>query len=58
MPYKMRKLPNKNSYRVYNADTKKVYAKSTSRDKAIKQIKYLRAIEHGWKPKPRSLLRK
>ena len=57
MPYKMRKLPNKDLYKVYNTDTKKVYAKGTSREKSIKQLRYLRGIEHGWKPKPRSLLR-
>lgn len=58
MPYKIRKLPNKDLYRVYNSKTKKVHSKSTSKEKAIAQLKFLRGLEHGWKPKKKSLLRK
>lgn len=42
----MRKLPNKNKYRVYNKDTGIIYAKETSKNNAEKQIKLLRMIEH------------
>jgi hypothetical protein len=46
MPYKYRKLPNSTLYRVYNADTKKVYAKATTLENAVKQIKFLHMIEN------------
>lgn len=45
MPFVMRKLPNKNLYRVYNKDTKKVYSRATTKEKAQKQIKLLYLIE-------------
>lgn len=34
MPVKVRKLPGVKKYRVYNPDTKKVYAKRTTKKKA------------------------
>ena len=37
MPIKIRKLPNKQLYRVYNADTGEIYAKATTNEKAIHQ---------------------
>lgn len=46
MPYKIRKLPNKNKYRVYNVETKEVFAKGTTKDKAEKQVRYLNYIKH------------
>ena len=41
----MRKLPNKNKYRVYNKDTGRIFAKSTTKKNAEKQLFYLRAIK-------------
>ena len=43
----MRKLTGKNCYKVYNRKTKRVYAKCTTKVKAQKQIKLLRAIENN-----------
>ena len=53
MPYKIRKLPNKNMYRVYNDRTKEVKAKETTLAKAQKMVRLLNAVNHGWKPTPR-----
>ena len=47
MPYKIRKKRNQNCFTVYNAKTKRVYAKCTTRKKAEKQIRLLRAIKYG-----------
>ena len=46
MPYTLRKVPRKRCYRVYNKDTKKVFAKCSSKRNAQKQIRLLRAL-HG-----------
>lgn len=53
MPYKIRKLPNKDLYRVYNTDTKEVKAKETTLAKAKSMVRLLNAINHGWKPSSR-----
>jgi hypothetical protein len=45
MPYSMRKLPNKNLYRVYNRRTKRVTAYGTTLEKAKKQIRYLYMVD-------------
>ena len=37
MPYKIRKLPNRNKWRVYNPDTGHIYARETSKAKAEQQ---------------------
>lgn len=42
MPYGIRK--KKNCYSVYNKKTKKVFSKCTTRKKAMKQSRLLRAI--------------
>ena len=47
MPYKIRKVRNKDCYKVYNQKTKKVFAKCTTRNKAIKQERLLRAIKYS-----------
>jgi predicted solute-binding protein len=48
MPYKMRKVSNKNCYRVSKkTGTKRVFAKCTSRKNAISQMRLLRALEHN-----------
>ena len=51
MPIKMRKLPRKNKWRVYDGD--EVVAKSTTKEKAEKQVRLLRGIAHGMKPRGR-----
>lgn len=53
MPYHMRKLPRRDLYRVYNSKTKCVKAYATTYDNAKSMLRLLRAIEHGWTPKPR-----
>ena len=45
MPFKMRKLPNRDRYRVYNADTGEIYAYSTTKRKAEAQLRLLRMVE-------------
>ena len=45
MPFAMRKLRLKPLYKVYNRITKKVYSKGTTKEKAERQLKLLRAIE-------------
>jgi hypothetical protein len=47
MPYKTRKVRNRNCYRVYNPINKKTFAKCTSKKKAIKQMRLLRAIQNN-----------
>lgn len=44
MPFKIRKLPNKELYRVYNADTGDVLAKGTTKKKAEAQLRLLNSI--------------
>jgi len=41
MPYKIRKLPKKNLYRVTNPLTGRVFAKATTLEKARKQVRML-----------------
>jgi len=41
MPYKIRKLPKKNEYRVYNPETKEIHSYHTSLDNAEKQVRLL-----------------
>ena len=45
MPYSLRKVRNKNCYSVKTTKTKKVMAKCTTKEKAKKQIRLLRALE-------------
>ena len=47
MPYEMRKLPNKNCYRVSNKRTKRIMSKCATKKNAEKQIRLLRAIENN-----------
>jgi hypothetical protein len=47
MPYTIRKVPNKNCYRVTNKQTKKVLAKCTTMEKAKKQLRLLNAIDNN-----------
>jgi hypothetical protein len=47
MPYKTRKVANKRCYRVYNAKTRRVFAKCATAENAQKQLRLLRAIENN-----------
>lgn len=49
MPYKIRKLPNKDLYRVYNSITKDVKAYGTTLQKAKAMVRLLNAVDHGWR---------
>jgi len=44
MPYAMRKLPSQNRYRVYNTKTGKVHAKSSTKQKALAQLRLLSGV--------------
>lgn len=45
MPYKIRKIPNENYYRVKNADTGKVMSNKTTKEKAEAQVRLLMSLE-------------
>lgn len=45
MPYKIRKNRNKNTYKVYNTESGKVFAKETSLKKAEAQVRLLYMLE-------------
>ena len=47
MPYCLRKVSGKNCYRITNKKTKKVFAKCTTRAKANRQLRLLRAIQNN-----------
>ena len=49
MPYAVRKMPKRNCYKVFNKNTKKVFAKCTSRVKSQKQLRLLRGIKYNQK---------
>jgi len=49
MPYTVRKMPKRNCYKVFNKNTKKVFAKCTSRVKSQKQLRLLRGIKYNQK---------
>ena len=49
MPYGMRKLSNKNCYKVFNKVTKKVFSKCSSLEKAKKQMRLLKALHYNKK---------
>lgn len=55
MPFKIRKVRGKNCYTVYKAKDKKVYAKCTTRKKAEKQLRLLRAIIFNKNFKPNQI---
>jgi hypothetical protein len=50
MPYKMRKLPNQDLYRVYGREGN-IKAKGTTETKAHAQLRFLRSIEGTEKKK-------
>ena len=48
MPYTIRKLPNKNKYKVTDTETKRIISKGTTKKKAESQVKLLNAIHHNF----------
>jgi len=54
MPYSMRKVPNKNCYKVINKRTKRVLSRCATKENAKKQIRLLRAIIYNKSFKPRN----
>ena len=46
--YAIRKVRNKECYKVVNITTGTVHSKCTSRKKAESQVKLLRALDHGY----------
>jgi hypothetical protein len=51
MPLKIRKVRNKDCWKVYNVETKEIHAKCSSKDDAIKQVKLLEQIDKEKKQK-------
>jgi len=49
MPFKLRKVNSRNCYKVFNAKTKRIHSKCTSKAKAKKQLQLLRAITYNKK---------
>lgn len=47
MPYKIRKVNKQNCYKVYNAKTKRIYAKCSTLENAKKQMKFLQAYKNN-----------
>ncbi len=47
MPYTIRKVRNKNCYKTINTYTKRVFSKCTTREKAEKQLRFLRAYQYN-----------
>lgn len=47
MPYAIRKTYKKNCFKVYNKNTKKVFAKCSTRKNAEKQMSLLRALQNN-----------
>ena len=47
MPYLLRKVRNKNCYRVSNKVSKHVFSKCTTMKKAKKQLRLLHAVDHN-----------
>lgn len=61
MPYKTRKMPGKNCYRVYKPKGKsgkgRIFAKCTTLKNAQSQLRLLRAIEYGDNFVPRKTMK-
>jgi hypothetical protein len=49
MPYVIRKVRNQPYYSVKNAETGKVHSSHTTKANAMKQVKLLMAVDHGYK---------
>ena len=57
MPYTIRKVPNKNCYKLLNRHTKRVFSKCTSKENAKKQLTLLKAIKYNPNFVPRGRVR-
>jgi len=57
MPYRLHKVSGKKCYRVLNKRSKKVFARCTSKAKAKRQLRLLRAIENNKNFVPYSSIR-
>ena len=49
MPFKIRKNCRTNKYRVTNATTGKIHAYATSLHNARRQVRLMRAVDHGFR---------
>jgi hypothetical protein len=58
MPYGIRKVRGKKCFTVYNKENKRVFAKCTTKKRALKQINLLRAIQYNKSFVPRNVTRK
>jgi hypothetical protein len=58
MPYSIRKVPRKSCFRVSNRKTKRVFARCTSKTRAQKQVRLLRALENNRNFVPRNSMNK
>ena len=58
MPYSIRKVPKKSCFRVSNRQSKHVFARCTSKKRAQKQVRLLRALEYNRKFVPRNSMNK
>jgi hypothetical protein len=47
MPYTIRKVRNKSCFMVFNRNSKRIFAKCTTKKRAEKQIRLLSAIENN-----------
>lgn len=47
MPFAIRKVPNKNCYRIRNTETGRIHSKCSTLENAKSQLRLLRGIEYG-----------
>ncbi len=47
MPYSIRKVTNKHCYKVFNNLTKRIFSKCTTKTRAKKQLRLLRALDNN-----------
>lgn len=47
MPFAIRKVPNKNCYRIRNTETGRIHSKCSTLENAKAQLRLLRGIEYG-----------
>lgn len=58
MPYTIRKVRNKDCYKVVNKINDRIHAKCSTLENAKKQKRLLEAIDHGFNPKSSKKLSK
>jgi hypothetical protein len=54
MPYTLRKVRKQSCYRITNPKTKRVFAKCSTKQNAIKQLRLLRALQYNKNFRPLS----